>query len=808
MKKQKHKKQNNKYWLAIFAATVLTSPNSSFAQYYFWNDTHLNCLPYSQPSQEGDTLEETLSKTIAAAAAGAVVDPGYCAPICELHATGDKIPSGRSDFPYVIPIGGTRSGGGPTCTYSMHDSVYVRIYVDEYRDRPVKCDFMPGYGNPIYPLTGAKRQTEQLGDPLLFGHLFISYDTKRKIYGNQFSAKSSPSFGFLWESSLHRKLVIQSGWDGVVQAIQASRGENSWISFSKDSSGQWKPADGSTDNLLQSSVGWSYYDSNQQAVETYDLTGRLLRIDRAIGGSIIYTYSTPDTPKERAPMSGLILSISDSFLRSIDFTYEAAPGNAVNRISSFQTGGMTTFFSYDGSSNLKKIVWPDSSSRIFSYDNPNLPWALTGIVDENSINYSTYKYDSHGLATETSLAGGVNKFAVAYAAAPYWNVTTSFDNATLLWHRVHRWLVPSGTNITGPMGQSMHLTAVDAAGIPQLTSQSQNAGAGCSASTSSQNFDANWNLAWKEDFNGHRACYSNDLSRNLEVSRVEGLAAGSSCNSVLPAGSSLPAGARKVTTAWHPVWRKEAKVAEPRRITTSVYNGQPDPLNGGATAWCAPSSALLPDGSPIVVLCKQVEQATTDVDGSKGFSATLSSTVAPRVQSWTYNQYGQVLTATDPLGHVTTSTYYPSTTADHTMGDLQSVTNAASQVTQYTKYNPMGQVLESIDPNGITTTYTYDLRQRLTSVSTAGATTSYAYWPTGLLKQVTLPETSIVAYGYDDAHRLTSVSDGLGNKISYTLDNTGVRIGESVEDPSGALTRSLSRVPDALGRIQQVTGQE
>jgi hypothetical protein len=48
----------------------------------------------------------------------------------------------------------------------------------------------------------------------------------------------------------------------------------------------------------------------------------------------------------------------------------------------------------------------------------------------------------------------------------------------------------------------------------------------------------------------------------------------------------------------------------------------------------------------------------------------------------------------------------------------------------------------------------------------------------------------------------------LGNKITYTLDNSGNRIGENVTDPAGKLAKTLTRVPDALNRIQQVSGRE
>jgi YD repeat-containing protein len=65
-----------------------------------------------------------------------------------------------------------------------------------------------------------------------------------------------------------------------------------------------------------------------------------------------------------------------------------------------------------------------------------------------------------------------------------------------------------------------------------------------------------------------------------------------------------------------------------------------------------------------------------------------------------------------------------------------------------------------------------------------------------------------VEYTYDDAQRQVAVSDNLGNRIDYTLDNAGRRTGETVKDPSGTLSRQVSRIMDALGRVQQVTGRE
>jgi len=343
---------------------------------------------------------------------------------------------------------------------------------------------------------------------------------------------------------------------------------------------------------------------------------------------------------------------------------------------------------------------------------------------------------------------------------------------------------------------------------PLLERQSQPAGSGCSAASQSLVYDANGNVSQRDNFNGARSCFAFDLSRNIETIRVEGLNSSAGCAATVAASTALPAGSRKTSTQWHPDWRLATRTAEPLKLTTWVYNGQPDPFAGGAIASCAPSSATLPDNKPIVVLCKRVEQATIDADGGKGFAAPLQAGVANRVWQYSYNEFGQVLTAKDPRNNTTSYAYYADTTPEHTRGDLQSVTNALNQVTRYTRYNPQGQVLQMMDANGVITDYSYDLRQRLTSVSVAGATSSYEYWPTGLLKRAVQPDGSFVAYEYDDAHRLTAVADAKGNRIEYTLDNAGNRTAEAVKDPAGNLARQLARVHDALGRVQQISGRE
>lgn len=412
--------------------------------------------------------------------------------------------------------------------------------------------------------------------------------------------------------------------------------------------------------------------------------------------------------------------------------------------------------------------------------------ALTGIYDENNDRYATFEYSFLGNAVSSELAGGVDKYMV--------------------WE---------GSSVMRPTGQRLYYSTQNIAGMLRVTEELD----GNYNFKKSFTYDAVGNLTSRDDFTNKRTCYTNDPARNLESSRVEGLDNTEVCSTVTPANAVLPTGSRKVSTSWHPDWILESRRAESGQITTYVYNGQPDPTAGNAVVSCAPASALLPDGKPIAVLCKKVEQATTDANGAAGFAAASQAGVAARVWKWTYNQYGQVLTEDGPrtdVSDITTYTYHAATAftgvdpnaVGVTLGDLKSVTNAAGKTTNYTKYNKHGQLLESSDPNGVVSSFTYDLRQRLLSATVGGLKTSYAYDAAGQLKRVTRPDTSWTGYDYDPAHRLVAVYDNLGNRIDYTLDNAGNRTAENVKDPGGLLKRQLARSIDALGRVQQTTGLE
>lgn len=661
-------------------------------------------------------------------------------------------------------------------------------------------------GDPILPLTGAMEHTLATGFTLGGKELVFTFDTARQLAG--FPPRHLPSLGSLWSSSFHKRVSPGS----AATEVNAFRGDGKAITFTL-TGGSYVPEADIVDSLVAVGGGFRYTDMRERQIETYNAGGQLTRVDRADGRSFTFTYTTAASAV--APDAGYLLAVTDNDGRKISFEYEMPLGDQVftatrGRIARvIGPDGRILAMAYDANSNLVRLTWPDGKSVQFVYERPELPWAMTGRIDENGSREATWTYDASGRATGTSMALGVESHAVTYADPPQYTVVETEDNASNVLYRRYTAVPPSGTKVTLPNGQQNDWGAANVLGRPLLASKSQPAGSGCEASTSQLEYDARGNVASRVDFDGSRTCFAYD-GRRREVARVEGLPGNASCSTVLPEGAALPAGARRITTAWHPLWSLPTMTVAPLRRTTSVYHGQPDPLTG-TTANCTSASAM-PDGSPLPLLCKQVEQALLP-------SGADDTAVTAKVATYTYDASGRMLTAADGKGQATTYAYWPDTAftgADpdgigHTAGDLQSVTDASAHVTQFSDYDKAGRLRRRVDATGVATQTSYTPRGwvsqvKVTAASLADRVTTFEYDNTGLRTRVTSPDGTVTTYSYDAAHRLVSAADARGNRVDYTLDVMGNRVAEEVRDASNNVVRTITRSFDALNRLQQVTG--
>ncbi|OGB24611.1 MAG: hypothetical protein A3I66_13430 [Burkholderiales bacterium RIFCSPLOWO2_02_FULL_57_36] len=498
-----------------------------------------------------------------------------------------------------------------------------------------------------------------------------------------------------------------------------------------------------TFNADGAAIGWKYSIAADNSTELYNDSGQLISVTNRAGMTVSMAYSDSSTPSTIASKAGLLIRVTDAHGRQLSFTYDSS-----NRIQTMTDAGNGHYqYSYDASNNLASIIYPDTKTKTYLYNEAaytggaNLPHALTGITDENGVRFASYYYNAQGKAYREHHAGNVNQYQINY----------STDGTS--------------STITDPLGTARitHFTTI--LGVIKATGQSQPGGSGCGPASSAIAYDTNGNVATRTDFNNNVTKYSYDISRNLETNRTEGFGT---------------AQAKTITTAWHPTYRLPVKVAEPLRMTISSYG---------------------PKGN----LLSKTVQATADATGVQGLSAAVTGT--PRIWRYTYNDFGQILTATGPRTDVTDVTTY---SYDAATGNLQTITNAAGHVTTLSNYDANGRVGRIVDANGLATDLLYYPRGWLKSrtVTGNGSTelTSYDYDGVGQLKKVTLPDSSWIGYDYDDAHRLTDTYDSLGNRITYTLDAMGNRLKEEVKDPTGALVRQATRVYDALNRLHAITG--
>ncbi len=659
----------------------------------------------------------------------------------------------------------------PVCPYGWA-TVNDADNIPDYCKKPV-CDVCDTVGNPMQVATGQKflRETDyaQQGASMLeFSRSYGSYAFYRSPQQNM---QQRAGFGDFWRHSYSGFVIPENGARLMATLILPGPVERH---IGIDGKEALNPAR-SRSLLSQSAGGW-IHQAPSNRLESFDSEGKLLAIHEAQGRSVNMTYSDANTPVNVAKRPGLLIQATDNFGRELKFTYNERDQMA----SMTDPGGGVYQYTFDSNQMLTKVAHPDATQRGFAYNStPDFaskggPYALSFVYDEAGVQYAKYTYGDG-----------------------YWNTAFSTEHAGGV-QRYQRsaWSIPT----TDPLNTTRSYSTATVKGVTRVTGASK-VGDSSVDTYSSIQLDASGNKTSSTDFRGGVTCHTNDEDRRLELVRVEGLTNNNQCASALAAAASLPGDARKTTTQWHPVWQLQTRVAQALNTVTYVYNGQADPTGG--TANCAGGAGLLPNGQPIAVLCKKIEQDTTDPTGAQGFAAT--ETGAPRVWTYTYNQWGQRLTETGPGNETTTSSYYASTTSTHTLGDLQSVTDAAGKTTTYDTYDRNGRVLSQTSPEGIVTASTYDLRGRLLTQTVGGLTTIMTYLPTGLLASVTQPNGYKTTYTYDPAHRLTGWSDNRGSSGTYVLDGMGNRTSEQTKDSTGAIAFQLSRTINDINRVSGET---
>lgn len=199
-------------------------------------------------------------------------------------------------------------------------------------------------------------------------------------------------------------------------------------------------------------------------------------------------------------------------------------------------------------------------------------------------------------------------------------------------------------------------------------------------------------------------------------------------------------------------------------VTHFAYTGDNFSTSGGTTTITDPHGSITNQNYTSGVM----------ISITKGFGTAAAAT-------WNYgydpNTFG-ITSVTDPLNHVTRSTYDGA-------GNLLTSTDALSRTTTST-YNAFNEPLTVTDPAGIKTTYTYDGNGDVLTKAVAGAGGS---------------PTETTTYTYADGHAgdVTKITDPAGHVDDYTFDAQG-DVASATTHPTSGVNNTTAHVFDILGR--------
>jgi RHS repeat-associated protein len=458
------------------------------------------------------------------------------------------------------------------------------------------------------------------------------------------------------------------------------------------------------------------------------------------------------------------------------------PG-AITRIT--EVGGHTLTFNYDTSGVLQTITddlgrtatitwnggkvthiaFPDGIGIDYGYAAATAPTGLavqnlTSVARTQSGVTRTVSYEYEDTAFPNALTGITDERGVRYVTWTYDDANGRVTSSTHPGSADLTTIAYDDTAMTRTVTNSLGKQSTYTFGEPDgstwiLTHVSGAASTHTAASTASFSFNGSGFPTSATDENGNVTQYT--YTSGYETSRTEAY--------------GTPQ-ARTIATTWNTTFSLPSQVTEPTRTTNYTFDSFGN------------------------VLTKVVTDTTT-------FTSPYATNGRTQTWTYTYTTAGLLQTVTNPITGGTTYAY-------DTSGFLTSVTDPLSHVTSITARNGRGKPTTIVDPNGVTTTLTYDLDDRVATVTVnPGASQSeyqLAYTNAGDLSQITLPGGGYLQYTYNDARRLTLVTNDRGQTQAFTYDANGDRLSVQTKDASSTLTQQETATYDELGRMLQQIG--
>jgi len=433
-----------------------------------------------------------------------------------------------------------------------------------------------------------------------------------------------------------------------------------------------------------------------------------------------------------------LLTGSDPLGHTTTYTYDAQnqPRTETDPL------GVTTTHSYDANSNLTSTSrpltgTPDTQRTTYAYD-PAHPGDLTSMTDPNGKTWG-YAYDASGQrSSQTDPLGDKQTFGYD----PVGRLTSSVS--------------PRG-NASGANPDD-YTTTYGYDPLDDLKSITDPLG-----HTTSLDYDPNRNLIGRTDANGHKTSYAYDrFDEPVMVTRPDGSTLATDYDKAgNPATQTDPAG--KTTTYGYDALNRRTSETDPLGRTrtygydtTSNRTSLTDPAgqtttNGYDDANRRTSVAYSDNRTPGVAYGYDADGQRTSMSDGTGQS------------SYAYDSLHRLTTHSDGAGHTVTYGY-----------DLNNHPTAIG-------YPP------GLGGGGGTVTRGYDDAGRLASVADwLGNTTQFGYDPNSQLSTQTYPNGASATQAYDNADRLTNISDtspaaGQFLNLAYGRDPAGLLTSEGTK---------------------------
>jgi RHS repeat-associated protein len=620
---------------------------------------------------------------------------------------------------------------------------------------PGKCQC----GDPIDPATG--NLFEQVTDYETAGQnklrFMRSYNSNGVMANPNTQAKT---LGVNWRSMYDRYLTLL-----LPTSITAERADGQVLSFTWNGTAWTSDTDVDV-TLTQSGSIWTLTD-HDDTVETYGVlgtAGTLTSITMRGGYSQTLQYN---------PANQLV-SVTDTYGRSLQFTYS---GGLLNTVTT--PDGLVLTYGYNSggvSPVLTSVSYSTTpaTSQTYLYENTTLPYALTGIIDENGARYATWTYDSQGRGLTSQHGAGANL------------TTISYDDVT------------GNRTVTNALGEQEVYKYSALQGVSKVTEIDRQATPTTAAASRLFTYDANGYTASTTDWNGNLTTYVNDTHGD-PTTITEAVGTPQARTTTIVYNSTfihLPASVATqgvVTTYTYDLNENQLT----KTLTDTTTQTVPYSTNGQTRTWTNTwqnfllASAKTPNGN--------LTKYTYDATGA------LIDTTNALLQVTNVTQHtggGYPLVVVDPNNVTTTLTY------DVRLRLLTSTVSATGQpsFTTTNTYDPAGNLTSVQLPDNSKLTYAYDAAHRLISTTdlfdNATKLTLDALGDITLTK-VTNPQSTLTRKHsgvFDALGRTLKDIGGVGQTTRFTYDNNGNKL--TITDPDSNVTHQSV---DALNRLSTVT---